>query len=133
MSGFSPEVRHHQIDIQGHRCALLDLEVDVLEGHHCVPKCRGGSNNSHNCVELAGTRAYCVYGFPVEDVHERCDMKALCKGVYLNPDTLEFVPRNEMPDDCFRAGKSVNCSEKKAKKARKKERKKKKKKKKRNH
>ena len=111
MSGFSPEVRHTQIEVQHHRCALLDLEVDVLEGHHCVPKCRGGSNNSHNCVELAGTRAYCVYGFPVEDVHERCDMKALCKGTYLNPDTLEFVPREQMPEDCFRSGKSVDRAE----------------------
>lgn len=102
MSRFSPEIRHNQIDVQGHRCALLKLEVDVLQGHHCVPKCRGGSNNPINCVQLAGENAYCAYGVPVEDVHEICDRKALREDLYLHPLTLEFVPRNEMPVECFR-------------------------------
>ena len=105
MSGFSPETRHHQVEKQSHRGALLKLEVDVFEGHHCVPKVRGGSNNSHNCIEVAGENAYCVYGVPVKDIHEICDKKALEEGLYLHPDTLEFVPREQMPPDCFRSGK----------------------------
>lgn len=100
--GFSPEVRQHQIEKQSHKCALLKLEVDILEGHHCVPKSKGGSNNPHNCIELAGEGAYSVYGFPVEDVHNRCDLISLTGELYLHPDTLEFVPREQMPDDCFR-------------------------------
>lgn len=102
MSGFSPEIRYHQVEKQSHRCALLKLEVDVLEGHHCMPKVRGGSNNPHNCVEVAGENAYCVYGVPVEDIHEMCDRKALDEGLFLHPDTLEFVPREQMPLDCFK-------------------------------
>ncbi|MDD4027017.1 MAG: hypothetical protein PHO75_02395 [Candidatus Shapirobacteria bacterium] len=105
--GFSPETRQHQKELQNHRCALLHLEVDILEGHHCIPKIRGGSNNPHNCIELAGEGAYCAYGFPVSDIHEMCDRKALDEGLFLNPDTLEFVPREQMPNDCFRNG---NCN-----------------------
>ena len=119
--GFSPETRHRQVEIQGHRCALLKLEVDILEGHHCMPRCRGGSNNSHNCLEVAGYGAYCAYGVPVKDVHEMCDKKALEEGLYLHPDTLEFVPREQMPPDCFRSGKpSVDKHKKHLKKGKKK-------------
>lgn len=100
--GFSPETRQRQIEIQGHRCALLGVEVDKLEGHHCVPKVLGGSNNPHNCRELAGNGAYSVYGIPVPDIHEQCDQKALKERLYLHPDTLEFVTRDKMPEDCFR-------------------------------
>ena len=102
--GFSPETRHQQIEKQSHRCALLKLEVDVLEGHHCMPKVRGGSNDPRNCIELAGEKAYCAYGVPVEDVHERCDFKALHEGLFLHPETLEFVTRDQMPEYCFRTG-----------------------------
>lgn len=102
--GFSPETRHNQIEKQSHRCALLNLEVDKLEGHHCMPKIRGGSNNPHNCIELAGDKAYCAYGVPVEDIHEKCDQLALRDGLFLHPDTLEFVPRDQMPLDCFKNG-----------------------------
>lgn len=102
--GFSPETRHQQIEKQSHRCALLNLEVDVLEGHHCMPKVRGGSNDPRNCIELAGEKAYCAYGVPVEDVHERCDFKALHEGLFLHPETLEFVTREQMPDYCFKNG-----------------------------
>lgn len=102
--GFSPETRHNQIEKQGHRCALLKLEVDFLEGHHCMPKVRGGSNNPHNCISLAGEGAYCAYGVRVEDTHEFCDRKALDEDLFLHPDTLEFVPREQMPLDCFRNG-----------------------------
>lgn len=119
--GFSPETRQRQIEIQGHRCALLKLEVDVLEGHHCMPRCRGGSNNPHNIVELAGEKAYCVYGVPVDDIHEFCDRKALYEDLFLHPDTLEFVPRHEMPIDCF---KNQDMSIDKPKKHRKKGKKK---------
>ena len=101
MSGFSPETRHKQIEIQGHRCALLNIEVDVLDRHHCMPKCRGGSNDPKNCIELAGYNAYSVYGLPVEDIHEYCDRKALREGLYLHPETLSFVTRDEMPEECF--------------------------------
>lgn len=100
--GFSPEVKRHQIEKQNHRCALLKLEIDILEGHHCMPKCRGGSNNPHNIIEVAGQGAYCAYGVPVEDVHEKLDRLAIDEGLFLHPDTLEFVPRDQMPDDCFR-------------------------------
>ena len=102
--GFSPETRQRQIEIQGHRCALLKLEVDILEGHHCMPKIRGGSNDPHNCIELAGYGAYCAYGVPVEDTHEFCDRKALDEDLFLHPDTLEFVTKDKMPPDCFRSG-----------------------------
>lgn len=116
MSGFSPETRHQQIEKQEHRCALLKLEVDVLEGHHCIPKVRGGSNNPHNCVEIAGEGAYCAYGVPVEDVHARCDLLALKGDLFLHPDTLEFVTRDQMPKDCFRNENMIDCPEKKRKK-----------------
>lgn len=107
--GFSPETKHRQIEIQQHRCALLKMEVDILEGHHCMPKVRGGSNNPHNCIEVAGQGAYSVYGIPVDDIHEMCDRKALDDGLFLHPDLLEFVPREQMPKDCFREG-YIECN-----------------------
>lgn len=102
MSGFSHEIRHHQIASQGHRCALLKLEVDILEGHHCCPRTLNGSNNNHNCIMLAGYGAYSVYGFPVEDIHEKYDRLALDEGLFLHPDTLELVTRDKLPLDCFK-------------------------------
>lgn len=99
---FSKETRHQVIEEQNHRCAVLGLEVDVLEGHHAVPQCRGGSNYKHNCIEVAGFNAYCAYGVPVEDVHERLDRLAIDKGLYLHPDTKEMVTRDKMPEDCFK-------------------------------
>lgn len=103
---FSPETRHKQIEKQNHRCALLKLEVDQLQGHHCVPKSLGGSKNPHNCIELAGENSYCVYGFKVEDMHEICDRNAFDRRLFLHPDTLEFVSIDKMPDDCFSGGKN---------------------------
>ena len=99
---FSKEIRNNQIEVQQGKCAILGIEVDVLEGHHCMPQCRGGSNNKHNCREVAGFNAYSVYGIPVEDVHEELDRLAIDKGLYLHPDTKELVTRDKMPLDCFR-------------------------------
>jgi len=99
---FSKEVRHQQIEEQNHRCAILGVEVDVLEGHHAVPQCRGGSNIKHNCIEVAGFNAYSVYGIPVDDIHEKLDRLAIDEGVYLHPDTKELVTRDQMPEDCFK-------------------------------
>lgn len=102
MGGFSPETRYYQVEKQEHRCALLEVEVTHLEGHHCVPKHLGGSNNPHNCIELAGQKSTTFDGEPVIDVHEICDQIAFTKRKFLHPDTLMFVTREEMPPDCFR-------------------------------
>lgn len=99
---FSKEIKHQVIREQNHRCAVLDIEVDVLEGHHAYPVCRGGSNDRHNCIEVAGYNSYSVYGLPVENVHKRLDKLAIEDNIFLHPDTLEFVTRDQMPIDCFR-------------------------------
>ena len=101
MSGFSPEIRHHQKENQHNRCALLNLEVDILEGHHCCPRILNGSNNRHNCIMLAGYGAYSAYGLPVEDIHEKFDRLALDEGLFLHPDSLELVTKDKLPEDCI--------------------------------
>ncbi len=111
MGKFSPEIRRETKARQNNRCALLNLEVTNLEGHHCVPVCLGGSNNAHNCVELAGDRSRTKQGEPVVDVHEVCDRKALNERLFLHPDTLEFVTRDEMPDDCFRNKRAMDFAD----------------------
>ena len=123
---FSKEVRHQQIEEQNHRCAILGLEVDVLEGHHAVPQCRGGSNSKHNCIEVAGFNAFCAYGIPVEDVHERLDRLAIDQGLYLHPDTKEMVTRDKMPEDCFKNKNLASMPEVRRVKEKKKHKKKKK-------
>lgn len=104
MSPFSKEQRHQAIEEQNHKCLILGIEVDVLEGHHAVPQCKGGSNHRINLEEVAGFNAYSVYGVPVEDVHEKLDRLAIDKGIYLHPITKEYVSRDQMPSECFRSG-----------------------------
>jgi len=104
---FSKEVLRVKKEECSHRCNLLDVEVDVLEGHHCMPQCRGGSNNPHNCMMLAGYNACSVYGQPVEDVHEKYDRLAIDSGLFLHPDTKELVTADQMPSDCFKGPKEI--------------------------
>ena len=101
MSGFSPEIRREKKAEQKGRCALIGLEIDFLEGHHAIPKMRGGSNNKHNCIEVSGEKSYCAYGVPVPDIHEVLDRLAIDFGLYLHPDKLILVTSDLMPSDCF--------------------------------
>lgn len=103
MSGFSPEIRREKKAEQNNRCALLGLEVNILEGHHCIPKIRGGSNKIDNCIEVTGENAYCAYGIPVPDVHEILDRLALDCGLYIHPEKLILVTADMMPLKCFRS------------------------------
>lgn len=105
MSGFSKEVLHQKKEECHNHCSILDVEVNVLEGHHALPKALGGSNNPHNCIMLAGYDAYSVYGLPVPDVHEENDRKAFDQRLFLHPDTLEYVTIDKMPSDCFKTDK----------------------------
>ena len=102
MTGFSHELLHEKREATKNHCQILNQEIDIIEGHHCCPKSLNGSNNKHNCVMLAGYGAYSVYGFPVEDIHEKYDRLALDEGLFLHPDTLELVTREKLPLDCFR-------------------------------
>lgn len=107
MSGFSHEVLDEKRKATNNQCQILHREVSVLEGHHAIPKCLGGSNNPHNCIMLAGYDAVNVYGVEEPDIHEIADQKALKQRLFLHPDTLEYVTADKMPDDCFRKPKEV--------------------------
>lgn len=129
MSGFSHEILQEKRVLQNNRCSLLNLEVDVLEGHHALPKALGGSNNKHNCILLAGYHATCAYGVEVPDVHEKNDQKAFKERLFLHPDTLQYVTIDQMPEDCFRGDKEAtirkleigqSCAERKSHKKKKK-------------
>lgn len=102
MSGFSKEICRSQAERQDGRCAILGLQVDVLEGHHALMKRDGGSDDPKNCIMLAGYGAYCAYGVPVEDVHEKADLMGIRNRLYLHPETLTYVNRDELPKECFR-------------------------------
>ena len=106
--GFSPELRHQVIEDNNHRCQILGLQVDKLEGHHALLKSHGGSNHPKNCIMLAGYGAYCAYGVPVEDVHEIADKMGIQHRLYLNPETLEYVTKDELPIECFRDNNREN-------------------------
>jgi len=106
MTGFSHELLHEKREATKNHCQIIGQEVNVLEGHHAIPKCMGGSNNSHNCIMLSGYDSYSVYGIKVPDVHEEADQMALKRRLFLHPDTLEYVTIDKMPEDCFRNGKN---------------------------
>lgn len=89
--GFSNEIKKKAVDQQRGICPVCgDKLSGKCEGHHRLPKSRGGNNSLENCVIVHGSKG--------RDCHNILDIEALEKGlIFLSPEFPE-VPIMEVPD-----------------------------------
>lgn len=98
--GFSDNTKQAAREQQHGICPVCGNKLCThkhVEGHHKLPKSRGGNNSLDNCVMVGGD----VRGL---DCHEKLDRNALDRGlIFISPEQPE-VPISEVPDSLGKAG-----------------------------
>lgn len=89
--GFKPAVKQEALEKQHGICPVCGEKLSgKCEGHHALPKSRGGNNSVENCVILHGSKG--------RDCHEEKDIEALKEGLIFIPPSGPVVPISEVPD-----------------------------------
>lgn len=89
--GFKPAVKQEALEKQHGICPVCGEKLSgKCEGHHALPKSRGGNNSVENCLIVHGSKG--------RDCHEAKDQEALKEGLIFIPPNGPIVPIMEVPD-----------------------------------